>query len=283
MNTLKIGWIGLGNMGKPMVKRLIDAGFSVSIFNRNKAKNTLAKEMGASVCNSASALATQCDIVFLMVSDDNATREIFEGTSGLFDAEMKGKIFINSSTVSPEISKEMAEKCLQKGACYLDAPVSGSVKQAEEASLVVMVGGDEKVFQQTKYIFEKLGQTILYIGNAGAGNALKLVVNTQLAIYAQGLAEAVAFAQKNKIDVQNLLMVLNNSSMANTFMKLKGNMILNNNYSPAFALKLIAKDLGLAKNLGLDFPLGNAAFETYKKANEKFLEEDMIAVIKEFR
>ena len=280
MNTVKIGWIGLGNMGKPMAKHLTDAGFNVSVFNRNKAKNILAEEMGASVCGNASALAMQCDVVFLMVSDDNATREIFEGANGLFSAEMKDKIFINSSTVSPAISKDLAEKCLQKGAYYLDAPVAGSVKQAVEASLVIMVGGDENIFQQTKYILEKLGKTVLYIGSAGAGNALKLVVNTQLAIYGQSLAEAVLFARKNKISAKHLLAVLNNSSMANVLMKLKGDMILNDDYAPAFALKLLTKDLGLAKDLGLNSPLGNAAFETYQKANEQFADEDMIAVIK---
>jgi 3-hydroxyisobutyrate dehydrogenase len=217
-----------------------------------------------------------------MVSDDNATREIFEEANGLLAANnIVGRIFVNSSTVSPAISKEMAEKCLRKDAYYLDAPVSGSVKQAVEASLVFMVGGDEKVFRQIKTLLEKLGKTILYVGNTGAGNTLKLAVNTQLAIYAQGLAEAALLAQKNNISMEHLLTVLNNSSMANVFMKLKGDMILNNNYQPAFALKHIVKDLGLAKNIGLDSPLGNAAFETYQKANKNFPEEDMIAVIKE--
>ncbi|ANI90762.1 6-phosphogluconate dehydrogenase [Arachidicoccus ginsenosidimutans] len=280
MNKTKIGWIGFGTMGNPMAKHLIDAGFSVSVFNHNKAKDAIAKEAGASVSDTPEALVEQSDIIFLMVTDDNATRQIFESGNGIFSTNVEGKIFINMSSVSPNISKEMAEKCLQKNAHYLDAPVSGSVKQATEASLVIMVGGDENIFQQTKPLFEKLGKLILYIGETGSANALKLVVNTLLAIHAQGLAEAVAFAEKNNIDVQNLLTVLNNGAMANIFMKLKGDIILNNDYKPAFSLKNIVKDLSLAKGIGLDFPLGNASFETYQKAKNDYAEEDMIAVYK---
>ncbi|HEY0297780.1 MAG TPA: NAD(P)-dependent oxidoreductase [Arachidicoccus sp.] len=280
MNTQKIGWIGLGNMGTPMAKHLVDAGFSVSVFNHNKAKDAVAKNIGACPSESAMTLAQQSDIIFLMVPDDDTTREIFEGANGFFSADIEGKTFINTSSVSPNISKEMAEICLQKGAHYLDAPVSGSVKQASEASLVIMVGGEQSIFQQTKPLFEKLGKLVLYIGATGSANTLKLVVNTLLAIHAQGLAEAVAFAENNHIDTQNLLTVLNNGAMANIFMKLKGDIILNDDYKAAFALKHIVKDLSLAKGIGLDLPLGNASVQTYRKAKEKYGEEDMIAVYK---
>ena len=276
----KIGWIGLGTMGIPMSKRLLDAGYPLTVYNRTKGKEDAYTEHSVQVANSPAELTGETEAVVIMVSDDQAITEIFTGTNGLLSTSLKGKLIINMSTVSPEISKEMAELCLQQGNYYLDAPVSGSVKQAETGTLVVMVGGDDDVYQKAKPILDHLSKLTIRVGNTGAGNNAKLAVNTMLAIMSQGLAEVVLFGKANGIDTGDLLNILSHSAMGNLYMKIKGEAIFQNNYEAAFALKHIAKDLRLAKHSGLDSPLGDTVFKTFQNAEREYGEEDIIAVIK---
>lgn len=283
MSTTKIGWIGLGKMGIPMSQQLIKAGYPVTVYNRSTDKEDTLKAMGASTAASPGKLIAQTDVVVIMVSDDAAIDAIFNGDNGLLSAHASGKLIINMSTVSPAISEQMARLCEQQGNSYLDAPVSGSVKQADEGTLVIMVGGDEKVFNQAKPILEKIGKLTMLVGNTGAGNKAKLVINTMLSVYSQGLAEAVVFAEQNGIKTEDLVTLLNNGAMGSPYIKIKGEAIINNNYTAAFALKHIAKDLRLAKDIGLKSPLGNLAYQTFQDAEAKLGDEDIIAVIKQVR
>jgi 3-hydroxyisobutyrate dehydrogenase len=281
MNTKKIGWIGLGNMGIPMSQQLIKAGYPVTVYNRNKEKEASLKATGAAIASSPNELIQQTDIVFIMVSNDEAIREIFNGDTGLLSAKTSGKIIINMSTVSPSISKQMAALCREQGNDYLDAPVSGSVKQAQDGQLVIMVGGLPETFEQVKPLFEVLGKLALLVGDTGAGNSAKLAINTLLGFHAQGLAETVLFAQQNNIKTEDMLTIINNGAMSNVFAKIKGDAILNDNYQAAFALKHIAKDLRLAKAEGLNSPLAQAAYQTFQEAEAEHGDEDIIAVIKQ--
>ena len=281
MSKTKIGWIGLGKMGTPMSKQLIKAGYPVTVFNRNKEKTQALQIAGAMTALSPAALIEQTEVILIMVSDDQAITEIFTNSHGLLSAKTTGKIIINMSTVSPAISKEMAALCKEQNNHYLDAPVSGSVKQAEEKQLVIMAGGEEKIFQEVKPILERLGKLVKLVGGHGAGNAAKLAINTLLAFHAQGLAEAVLFANQNKIKTEDVLTLINNSALGNVFTKIKGNAIIQNDYHAVFALKHIAKDLRLAKRQGLTTPLGKAVIHTFHQAEPIFGEEDIIAVIKQ--
>ena len=292
MNTTRIGWIGLGNMGNPMSQRFLNAGFPVTVYNRSKEKEALlsdrrrpsdlgASPTSASTAPTPAALIKQTDIVFIMVSDDQAIRDIFHGDNGLLAANASGKLIINMSTVSPAISKEFAVICEKQGNEYLDAPVSGSVKQAQEGTLVVMTGGKIAAFEQAKPVLEHLGKLVIRIGDHGAGNTAKLAINLLLSFHAQGLAEATLFAAAHGVKTADFLEVFNNSAMANVFGKIKGDAILNDNYKAAFALKHIAKDLRLAKAEGLATPLAQTAFTTFQAAELKFGELDIIAVAKQ--
>lgn len=283
MNKVKIGWIGLGLMGAPMSQQLLKAGYPVTVYNRSKDKEGALKEQGAETANAPAELISQTDVVIIMVTDDKAIQEIFSGENGLLSAAVNDKVIINMSTVSPAISKQMADLCSEQGNQYLDAPVSGSVKQAETAQLVIMAGGDESAFAKVKPVLECMGKMAVNVGPVGAGNTAKLAINMLLAIHAQALAEAVVLANQNGIDTETLLNLLNNGALANPFMKIKGDAILNDNYTPAFSLNNIVKDLLLAKDIGLSAPLGEAALATYQSAKEKYGEEDIIAVIKEVR
>lgn len=283
MEKLNIGWIGLGNMGNPMSAQLIKAGYQVTVFNRSKDKEQALLNIGANLSASPADLIKQNDIVFVMVSDDAAIKQIFTETGGLLEHDLTNKIIVNMSTVSPGVSQEMALLCKAKGGAYLDAPVSGSVKQAETGTLVIMVGGDEATFNQVKPVLEKLGKLAMLIGETGAGNNAKLAINGLLALHAQGLAEAVLFAQSKNIDTQNLLTLIENSAIGNIFSKIKGDAIVNNNYNAAFALKHIVKDLNLAKSEGLTSPLAQTALKTYEDASQVYGNEDIIAVLKSLK
>lgn len=281
MNTTKIGWIGLGKMGVPMSQSLIKAGFSVTVYNRNKEKEESLKASGAEGASTPATLIQQSDMVFIMVTDDKAISDIFKGENGLLSASASDKIIINMSTVSPAISKEMFALCEEQGNHYLDAPVSGSVKQAQEGQLVIMVGGDQSTFELAKPVLEKIGRMAMLVGKVGAGNTAKLVINTLLGVHAQGLAEAVVFATRNGIRNTDLMTLINNSALGSPFIKLKGEAIINSNFDALFALSNVAKDLRLAKEIGLSTPLGEVAYQTFQDAEPTYGDLDIISIFKQ--
>ncbi|MDB5128945.1 NAD(P)-dependent oxidoreductase [Mucilaginibacter sp.] len=280
MNTTKIGWIGLGLMGSPMSQQLLKAGYPLTVYNRHKDKEAELKEQGANTALTPKELLQQTDVVIIMVTDDKAIREIFTGENGLLGADATDKIIINMSTVSPAINKEMAELCKQQGNHFLDAPVSGSVKQAETAQLVIMVGGEATVLEKVKSVLETIGKMVVNVGATGTGNAAKLAINTLLSFYTQGLAEAVILAKNNGIEPETLLNLLGNAAIANPYTKIKGDSIINNNFKAAFSLKNIVKDLQLSRDIGLNTPLGQAALKTFEDAQQQFGDEDLIAIYK---
>lgn len=280
---IQIGWIGLGNMGNPMVKNLVKAGYDVTVYNRNPIKSNKLKETtNINIVGSAAAVVEKSDFIFTMLSDDTALKEVYHGPAGILSATSERTfIAIDMSTVSPETTKLIAEACAEKGISYLDAPVSGSVKPAEEAQLVIMVGGNEEAYEQVKPIFGALGKSSTYLGPNGSGNVAKLAINLFLGITAQGLAEAVVFADKNGIPASQLLPLINAGAVGSALTKLKSDNIINDNFSAAFALKLLAKDIRLATANGMDTPIGKSLSATLEGAVEKGLgEEDMIAVLK---
>ena len=146
-----------------------------------------------------------------------------------------------------------------------------------------MTGGDAETFEQAKPILEKIGRMVMLVGDTGAGNTAKLVINTFLAIQAQGIAEAVAFAQQNGIQETDLMTLINNSALGSAFIKIKGDAIVNKNFNALFSLSNIAKDLRLAKDLGLSAPLGQVAYQTFQDAEPTLGNEDVIAVYKHIK
>ncbi len=282
MNKTSISWIGLGNMGMPLAQRHLNAGYPVTAYNRSKEKGSALKTSGATIATTPAELIKNTDIVFLMVSDDQAIRDCFTGDTGLLAAKTSGKLIINMSTVSPGISKEFAAACRQQGNEYLDAPVSGSVKQAQEGQLVIMVGGPAEAYEKATTVLQPLGKLILHLGDTGSGNTAKLAINLLLSIHTQGLAEAIHFAQQHGVKAEDFMTIMNNGAMGNAFAKIKGESIVNDNYKPAFALKWMVKDLGLAHAEGWDTPLAEQVFQSFQQAQVKYGEEDLIAIKKQF-
>lgn len=282
-DKINIGWIGLGNIGTPMVKNLINAGFNVTVYNRNAEKSeALSKIAKVGIAAHPADLVEKSDFIISMISDDAAVKDVYEGPNGILSvAGRKDLISIDMSTVSPETTKAIALLCAEKGISYLDAPVSGSIKPAEEGQLVIMVGGEEAAYEKAKAVFEVLGKSSTWLGESGKGNVAKLAINLFLGIVAQGLAEAVVFADKNSVPASDLLPLINAGALGSGFTKMKTENIVNDNYKPAFGLKLLAKDIRLATENGMDTPVGDALSATLKGAVEQGLgEEDMIAILK---
>ncbi|GAB2776889.1 NAD(P)-dependent oxidoreductase [Salinimicrobium soli] len=280
---MKIGWIGLGKMGKPMSESLLKAGRTVIVYNRTKDKEEPLKEDGADTAASPKELIEKVDVVFLMISDDKAVEDVFYGDKGILAAEVSGKIVVNMSTVSAEVSRKVASALESKGNDYLDAPVSGSVKQAQDATLVVIAGGKGEVFEEVSPLLETIGKKAILVGDIGVGNLTKLAVNTFLGIVTQGLAEVINFSREKEVKTSDLMEIINNSALGSPFIKIKGNAVLEEDYNAAFTLSHLTKDLRLAQEAGFDAPLGNAAYETFSKAEAELGGEDVISIIKKLK
>lgn len=266
-------------MGQPMAVQLIRKGCPVSVFCRTQEQRRVMVSNGAVIAESLLELIHNVDVLFLMVPDDMAVQNLFYGDAGILSAKLAGKAIVNMSTVSPGINKDMAARCRTRGARYLDAPVSGSVKQAEEAKLMIMVGADKADFEEFTHLFEMLGNP-KWFGAVGTGSLAKLAVNTFLAIQVQGLSEVINFAEYNGISAEGILSIINGGALGSVLTKIKGDQILNSNYNATFSLGQLAKDLRLVKDQGIDSPLANLAYETIQTAEATFGEEDIIAIKK---
>jgi|VirMetMinimDraft_7_1064189.scaffolds.fasta_scaffold47263_1 3-hydroxyisobutyrate dehydrogenase len=284
MNTLKIGWIGLGNMGNPMVQNLLKAGYNITVYNRSKDKESPLIALGASSATSPAELIKTCDVVITMLSNDAAVKEVFENKNGLLATKNPGKLIINMSTVAPETSRYLAEKCLENELNFIDAPVSGSVKPAQDGTLVILVGTSKANFEIAKPIFDILGKIAIHVGEAGVASSAKLAINYLLGLNLQGLAETILFAEQNGVAKEDMLSIINEGACGNGITKIKGPSIINDAYPAAFALKHLVKDLGLAKDAGLDSPLIHPLYDSYFSAQQEGLgEQDVMAIISSLR
>ncbi|MNJ87272.1 2-hydroxy-3-oxopropionate reductase [compost metagenome] len=284
MNKLKIGWAGLGNMGTAMAFNILNSGYELTVFNRSKDKEQVLIAAGAISAKSLQDLASHCDVVFTMLSDDMAVKSVYNETDGLLSGGESGKLFIDMSTVAPETSRHLSTLCKTKQVSFLDAPVSGSVQPARDGKLIILVGGDEQDFEKAKPILDVLGKLALHLGDSGAGSSAKLAINYLLGINIQALAETVLFAEQNGISKENMLTIINEGACGNGIIKLKTPSVLADSFPPAFALKYIVKDLRLAKGAGLNSPLSNPLLTTFEAAAADGLgEEDLMAVIKHLR
>lgn len=281
MNNIKLGWAGLGNMGVPMVKNLLKAGFPVQVYNRTRSKEEDVLEAGAISAADLSALAADNDIILTMVSDDEAAKQLFTAEDALLSADVAGKLFINVSTVSPETSRYLNECCQKTGAAFIEAPVSGSVKPAQDGTLIILAGGTQEAYEKAKPVFDVLGKMSMLTGPVGAGAAAKLAINYFLALNIQGLAETVLFAKANGVKTEDMLTIINEGAVGSGITKLKSPAILKGEFPAAFALKHIVKDLRLAKQQGLEAPLSTPLFDSFKQAQASGLgEEDLMAIYK---
>lgn len=283
----KIGFIGLGIMGAAMAKNLIRAGFNVTVWNRSSAKCTEMAAMGATPAATPRDVMKRCDVTFTMVSDPAAAEAVCFGPEGILEGIDAGKGYIDMSTVDAATSQRIGLAVTEAGGRFLEAPVSGSKKPAEDGTLIILTAGDRTLYDEALPAFEKMGKKTLYLGKIGQGANMKLVVNMimggMMAIFGEGLA----LGRQAGLEAQEILDVIDAGAMTNPMFRLKGDLILKDIFAPAFPLKHMQKDLRLALLLGdqLKQPLHTAAAanESFKRAQaEGFSDEDMSAVYKVF-
>jgi len=273
-----IGWIGLGSMGTPMARNLSKAGFALTVFNRSIEKTKPFENTTVTITQNLTELVRHSEIIFTMLSNDEAVAMVYDEILGMESIE--GKLFIDMSTISEQLSVSIAQKLKQKSASFLDAPVAGSTQPAANGTLTIMVGGDTADLNLALPYFEKLGKFIKHVGTNGKGIATKLSVNYYLSILYLGLAETVLFAENNGINRTDLLEIINESACGSGASKVKTPLLITEDYKPAFALSLMQKDIMLAQKNGVNYPLTDAIIETYTKALESGMgNQDVISVI----
>ncbi|GEN74550.1 NAD(P)-dependent oxidoreductase [Chryseobacterium hagamense] len=276
MNKERLGFIGLGNMGHPMAKNLEKAGFQLSVYNRTPEKADDFRE-NSIVCNSVADVVKNSDIIFTMLTNDEALKEVFEE---ILTQDLSGKLLVDMSTVSPEASSKISAAVIIKEASFIDAPVAGSTKPAADGTLIIMAGGKERDINRALPYLEKLGKEIRHLGENGKGIAAKLAVNYFISCLYQGLAETVLFSDKLGIDRKEMLDIINESASGSGATKVKTPLLVNENYDPAFSLDLMLKDILLAKNAGAQFPLSETLIRTYQGASTAgFGKDDVIGII----
>jgi len=279
----KLGFVGLGTMGSRVVKRLLDAGHSVTGYNRTSSKAQWLLEAGMTWADSPRAAAEAADITFSMVTNTSALRDVMEGPDGLLAGISAGKIHVDMSTVSPAFSQELAKQVAAKGASMLDAPVSGSVVTLEEGKITLMAGGDPAVFEKVKPILLDIGPKATYVGGNGLAVSMKIATNLSLAVQMLAFSEGVLLAEKSGIKREVAVEVLTNSVIASPMVKYRGPFVLQMPDEAWFDCNMMQKDMNLALEMGrqLDVPLPTTAAtnEFLTAARGMGLEKQDFAVI----
>ncbi len=287
----RVGFIGLGHMGSAMVKRLLDAGYPLAVYDRTFAKAEEVGRLGdtVSVAETAKDLAEQSDVVMICVTDDEAQQQVTigrdgqDGGDGALAGVRDGAAIIDLSTVSPSASRRLHDAAREHGVAMVDAAVSGSVPQVEQGNLVIFVGGESETFQRCRPLLEPLGKRIFYMGKSGMGTTMKLVANTLLGLGMQALAEAIALGEKAGLEKRLLLDVLDQTAVLTPGQKAKLENVAHEQYPTQFALSLIHKDFRLvldeAYAASVPMPSTAAAQQMYAAAAARGLEADFSIMI----
>jgi 3-hydroxyisobutyrate dehydrogenase-like beta-hydroxyacid dehydrogenase len=247
----RLGFIGLGAMGGRMARRLLAAGYELTVHDRAREHAHPLEERGAMFADTPQQAAAAADVVLSSLSDDAALEEVMFGHDGALTAR-PGTIFIEMSTVSPRASRELHEAAASRALAVLDAPVSGSTPQAEEGQLVILVGGREDVYRKCLPILGVLGERSFYMGPAGSGTATKLCLNTLLGVGIQALAEAIALGLRSGLDQERLLRMLGETTVLSPSQKSKLEHARAGEYPATFPLRLMYKDFSLISQRGLE-------------------------------
>ena len=245
---MKLGFIGLGNMGSRIAQRLLDHGYQLSVYDRDLAKAETIAAQGGVVAKNILELARTSDVLLSCLTNDEAVRSVYTGPEGVFAGARPGTIVLEMSTISPDSSRELHKLGARGGIDVLDVAISGSTTAAEEGILTLLVGGNPELFRAAKPIFQAVAKQYFLLGGSGSGTAMKLVVNTLLGVGMQAIAEAVALGEKAGLDRERLLEVLSKTAVIAPAHVGKLARTAINDYSPQFPLRLMNKDFQLILN-----------------------------------
>lgn len=262
---MRIAFLGLGIMGKPMAQNLVKAGHEVKVWNRTPGK-IVGGAHGAATPKEA---AKDAEIVWLCVSDTNAVEQVLFGKDGVIDSLKPGAIVVDSSTILPSASLKFAERLRAKGGDFVDAPVTGSKTGAESGQLIFIVGARQETFDKLQPLFSAMGKSAVRVGENGKGLAAKLSMNLMIALTFEGFAEALVLAKKQGVNLEPLMSLISQSMVRSGVVDYKAPFVLSRDFTANFPMKLMHKDINLmleaARQNGVKLP----ALETVDKVYEK--------------
>ncbi len=258
MTKMRVGFIGLGIMGRPMALNLHKAGHALFVHGRRPESMAPLAQTGCTACTSAAEAAAQADVTIIMVSDTADVEQVIFGAGGVAHGAKPGSVVVDMSTISPTATRRFAEELGARGIEMLDAPVSGGDVGAINATLSIMVGGKAAVFERVRPLFAAMGKNIVHIGDNGAGQVAKACNQIVVAVTIEAVAEALTFARKSGVDAAKVRDALLGGFAASRILEVHGKRMLDNNYQPGFKTKLHQKDMNIvlqtAKELGLALP-----------------------------
>jgi len=281
--TSRIGFIGIGYMGRPIAQRLLESGFRLRAYDRHRTKANELIRYGGTVADSVAEIASSCDVVLSCLAADAAVLNIYKGIDGVFANAQRGSLVIDLSTVKPETSQELSRLGSEREIQVLDVTISGSTPSAEQGALTLFGGGDQACFAAAESLFRVIARKYFYLGPSGSGATMKLVVNSLLGIGMQAIAEALVLGEKAGLDRSRLLDVLSETAVVAPAHVGKLERAKRSDYTPQFPLRLMNKDFGLILNLaaavGAHMPATRAAYEVNAMQSEQGKEQDFSAVI----
>lgn len=251
----RLGFVGLGRMGQPMARRLLEAGFPLTIWNRTVNKTRYLARRGATVANTPSELATQSNIIITMVSDGRALKAVTMGPDGILSGLQSGAILIDMSTIDPPTSRDISNQAEERGGSMVRAPVSGSTEFAEAGKLTIIVSGDAGAYRRCEGIFKTLGRKAFYTGVKDEARYMKLVLNMMIGVTCEILAEALTFGKKSGLNWNQMLEIIGDSAVASPFVLYKMKPLVERNFKPMFTASLMAKDFDLALDVGQELDI----------------------------
>ncbi|CAH8252652.1 unnamed protein product [Arabidopsis lyrata] len=284
LGTVSIGFLGMGIMGSPMAQNLIKAGCDVTVWNRSKSKCDPLVRLGAKYKSSPEEVTATCDLTFAMLADPESAIDVACGKNGAVFGISSGKGYVDVSTVDAASSILISKQIKDTGALFLEAPVSGSKKPAEDGQLIFLTAGDKLLYEKAAPFLDIMGKSRFYLGEVGNGAAMKLVVNMIMGSMMASFAEGILLSQKVGLDPNVLVEVVSQGAINAPMYSLKGPSMIKSVYPTAFPLKHQQKDmrlaLGLAESVSQSTPIAAAANELYKVAKSYGLsDEDFSAVI----
>ena len=256
-----LGFVGLGTMGGRMTRRLLDAGHHVTGYNRTRARAQWLVDMGMVLADTPRAVADVSEVTFSMMANDDALLAVTEGDDGVLAGMTSGKVYVDMSTVSPQVSRDLAARTAERGAVMLDAPVSGSAVTVEAGTLSFMAGGDAATLERVTPYLKDIGPTITHIGGNGQAAAMKIAINLSLPVQVLAFCEGLLLAERSGIPRDVALEAMVNSVAASPMLKYRAPLIGDTTKEALFDVTMIQKDLELALEMGheLGVPLNTAA------------------------
>lgn len=280
----KIGFIGLGTMGLPMVRNLLKAGFSVHVVSRSRGPIEEALSLGAEEALHPCDLAEKVDIVLTCLPLPPTIEDVYFGDNGILQADLNGKLIIDHSTVSPLLNKRTYSAIKEKGGSYMDAPLSGGPMGAIAGTLAIMCGGDKEDYDRALPVFEAMGKHLFYIGEIGSGSFVKLMNNYLIGVHTAALAETFCLATKAGVNTQMMYDVLAASTGESKMLHRVVPLVQQRDFAARFSNELLHKDMKIATELAqayqVDMPINRLAEEMYQQAKDQYPKEDMAALFK---